>query len=27
VSMTRIAPTLARALGVELGPQADRPLP
>jgi predicted AlkP superfamily pyrophosphatase or phosphodiesterase len=27
VPMTRIAPTLARALGIELGPQADQPLP
>mgnify|MGYP003694526721 CR=1 FL=1 len=27
VRMTRIAPTLARVLGVELGPQADQPLP
>lgn len=27
VSMTRIAPTLARVLGIELGPQADQPLP
>ena len=27
VPMTRIAPTLARVLGIELGPQADQPLP
>lgn len=27
VRMTAIAPTLARALGLELGPQADQPLP
>jgi predicted AlkP superfamily pyrophosphatase or phosphodiesterase len=27
VQMTRIAPTLARVLGVELAPEADRPLP
>jgi predicted AlkP superfamily pyrophosphatase or phosphodiesterase len=27
VPMTRIAPTLARALGIELSPQADQPLP
>lgn len=27
VPMTRIAPTLARALGLELGPEADQPLP
>jgi predicted AlkP superfamily pyrophosphatase or phosphodiesterase len=27
VKMTRIAPTLARVLGIELGPQADQPLP
>ncbi|HET9316210.1 MAG TPA: alkaline phosphatase family protein, partial [Vicinamibacteria bacterium] len=27
VPMTRIAPTLARVLGIELSPQADQPLP
>jgi predicted AlkP superfamily pyrophosphatase or phosphodiesterase len=27
VPMTRIAPTLARVLGIELGPEADQPLP
>ena len=27
VHMTRIAPTLARLLGIELGPEADEPLP
>ena len=27
VPMTRIAPTLARVLGIDLGPQADQPLP